>query len=130
MRHFAFRRFAHLTLYATLACCASACGADSDHGPPIGSPTGPIGPIVNEGGAFSGGGSAGQPGVNANAGQPGFGPSGGAFNQPGSSGANSFGIGGTGSAGRDSFGVAGFGPGSDPFGVGGSLNASGGASFF
>src|SRR5690349_4252448 len=90
MRHFAVQRFARLTLYATLAHCVLACSADDDRSPPIGAPTGPIEPPVNQGGAFSGG-SGGQLGAIPGAGATNNGPNGGAFNLPGAAGASSFG---------------------------------------
>lgn len=120
-----------MALCATLAHCALACGADSDHGPPIGSPTGPVGPITNEGGSSNGTGGAG---TNANAGtgaNPAIdGTSGGALNGPGSAGASSLGIAGANGPGGDAFGSGGFATGSDPFARAGGLNAAGGTSFF
>jgi len=139
MRHFALQRLTRLTLYATLAHGALACGADTDRGPPIGSPRGPGGPIVSEGGATNLGGQAGAnssfggsaPGVsggafNASAGA--FDATAGAFNAS-AGGGNAFAAGGAlGSAGRDPFGVGG-GRG-DPFGIAGTPSASAGASSF
>ncbi len=126
MRHFAVRRFARLALYATLARCALACSADSDHGPPIGAPEGPIGPIVAEGGTFSGAGNGGQAAANTNSGAAANGTAGGAFGTVDTAGAGPFGNGGNGNA----FGSGGTGTGSDPFGVAGTPSASSGTSFF
>lgn len=126
MRHFVLQRFVRLALYATLARCALACGADTDHGPPIGSPTGPIGPVVSEAGSSA---SAGQAGNNTGGASIGTSPDfGGAFNS--ATGGSAFGAGGSGSAGRDQFGVGGSGPSTDPFGAGGSVTASFGGSPF
>ncbi|HEX2672370.1 MAG TPA: hypothetical protein VHM25_15925, partial [Polyangiaceae bacterium] len=92
MRHFVLQRCVYLALYATLARCALACGADTDHGPPIGSPTGPVGPVVSEAGSSA---SAGQTGNHTGGANTGTTPEleGGTFN--GSSGSASvFGTGG------------------------------------
>jgi hypothetical protein len=126
MRLFARQRFAHLALYATLGHCALACGADTDRAPPIGSPTGPIGPIVEKGGNSSA----------DNAGQPGTSLAGGAAttigtggDTPGTGGAR-FGVAGN-SAGGNAFGSGGSTTGSDPFGIGGGTrNAFSGMSPF
>jgi hypothetical protein len=126
MRHFALQRLVRLTLYAALAHCTLACGADSDHRPPIGTPTGPVGPIVTEGGSSSVGGQAGtSPSVGGGA----IGVTGGGFDVA-AGGANPFGVGGTGSAGRDPFGVGGAFTGSDPFGIGGIPSGISGTSSF
>jgi len=128
MRHFAVQRCARLTLYATLAHCLLACGADDEHGPPIGAPTGPV---VNEGGSSNAGANAG--GGTPGAGAPAIGgPVGasGAFGTAGAAASNPFGTAGDGSAGRDSFGIGGSGSGSDRFGGAGSPNAFAGTSFF
>ena len=129
MRHFAVQRCAPLILCATLAQCLVACGADTDHGPVIGIPSGATGPVVVEG-AGNGSGGANQGGS-----APG-GANGGAFD---SGAGNSFGLGGNGTGGSDRFGTGR--AGSDPFGIGGkgtsdrfglagSPGAFGGASFF
>jgi len=118
MAHLAVQWFARLTLCATIAHCALACGADSDHGPPIGAPTGPIGPIINEGGSTNGSGGAGQSGGNANAG-PNVGTSG-SPDVVGIGGSAPF---GNGSAGRDPFT-------DNPFGIGGTPSASAGLGPF
>ena len=133
MRHFSVQRFARLTLYAALAQCALACGADSDHGPTIGAPTVPIGPVIDEsGGASSQAGGSSQSG---NPGQPDPIPgtggaaadaTAGAF---GSGGRDSLGTAGNGSAGRDPFGIAGSSS-SDPFGIAGGPSASAGLGSF
>jgi len=129
MRHFILQRCVHLALYATLARYVVACGADTDHGPPIGSPTGPSGPVVSEAGASA---RAGAPG-NQNTGGASVGTTselgGGTFNSA-TGGTGAFGTGGDGSAGRDQFGVGGSGPGTNPFGAGGSVSASFGGSPF
>jgi len=117
MRHFGFQRLARFSLCTLLAHCALACGADTDHGPPIGSPTGPGGPVVVEGGGFGG---LGQGGSSANTGGNATGTIAGASNTE-VGGADSFGIGGDGSAGRDPFGIAG--ASTDPFGIGGNPSA-------
>jgi hypothetical protein len=121
MTHFTFQRVARLTLYATLAHCASACGADTDRSPPIGSPD-PIPPVLSEGGAFTGGGSGGQTSANQNGGGTAVGA--GAFNT--GAGGGRFGSAGTAS---DPFGTGGFGSGTDPFGIGGGFNSASGGSF-
>jgi len=125
MGHSAVKRFTLLTLFAVLAHCALACGAGSDHGPVIGSPTGPTGPIVNEGGTFGGAGGPGQPGSNPIAGATALGTSG-ASNT--GAGGDLFVTAGNGSAGREPFGTSG--SGSDPFGIAGSPTASGGIGQF
>ncbi len=116
MRHFAIQRLARLTLYATLARCALACGADSDHGPPIGAPTGPV--IVDEGGNSNGNGpgNGGQPG-NPNGGAAANGASG-TFNTAANGGTGQFEVGGNGNGGGNPFGVGGSSTG-DPFGSAG-----------
>jgi hypothetical protein len=129
MTHFVLQRCARLALYATLARCALACGADTDHGPPIGSPTGPVGPVVNEAGSTASNGQAGN--QNAGGASPGTTPElGGAFDSA-AGGATVFGFGGNGSAGRDPFGIGGSGPDNNPFGSGGSVSSfsSGGSPF-
>ena len=123
MTHFSVQRFARLVLYATLSNFALACGADSDHGPPIGSPTGPTGPVVGEAGNFNGAGTGGQFG-NPSAGAPAVDPSGGSFNT-GTAGGAAF---GTGGSGNDPFGIGGSETGSDPFGIGGGAPGTPGAS--
>ncbi|HEY0465684.1 MAG TPA: hypothetical protein VGC79_15830 [Polyangiaceae bacterium] len=120
MRLFALQRTAQLALSVTLAYGALACGADTDHGPTIGSPTGPIGPVVVEAGTSSVGGQGG----NSNNGTtvPG---SGGTFNN-GSGGSGVFGTAGNGIVGN-----AGNGTGNtDPFGIGGSPTSPFGAGGF
>src|SRR6478609_1951798 len=120
MRLFARPQFARLALFATLARCALACGADTDHAPPIGSPT--PGPIVEQGGSPSGGGSTGRPGD----GRPGDGLGGGAATIGSGGNPATFGAGGDASfAGNASgidnnFGRGGSAAASDPFGVGGT----------
>jgi len=117
MRLFAIR-FAHLALFATLAHYTLACGADTDHGPTIGAPTVPVGPIV-EGGGNSSGGIGGQPA--ATGAQPAPIGTGGGF---GSGGSGPFGAAGNGSAGSNPFGSGGSASNSDPFGIGGSPNSA------
>jgi len=109
MRHFAIQSVARLMLYASFARCAWACGADGDHGPP----TGPIGPIIIEGGASSGGAATGGAAPNGMSGDS-------AFNVAGAR----FGAGGDGSAGRELFGTGGSGTGQ--FSRAGTPNAFGG----
>ena len=110
MRLFARQQFAHLALFATLARCTLACGADTDHAPPIGSPT-PTGPIVEQGGGSpSGGGSTGRPGDGLGGGAATIGTSGNpatlgtggdaSFAGNGSGGDNTFGSGGSATARR------------------------------
>lgn len=128
MRHIALQG-ARLVLYATLAHCALACGADTDHGPPIGSPPGPTGPVVNDGGRFDGGGQGGA-NQNTGGGNPGVTPgiTGGTL---GAAGNDSIGIGGSGVAGGDPFGVGGAATGgSNPFGIAGTPSAFSGTSSF
>ena len=113
MSLFTRQQFAQLALFATLARCALACGADTDHAPPIGSPTGPTEPIIEQGGRSSGG-SGGQAeaalaGGAATIGNPAA--------TPGAGGDNSFA--GNGSGGN-TFGVGGSATASDPFGIGGT----------
>jgi hypothetical protein len=120
MRLFARQQLAHLALFATLARCALACGADSDHPPPIGSPTVPTVPIV-EGGGSSAGGSTGQPGTSLAGAAATIDSGGSSFG----SGGSPFGSGGgsplgNGSAGGSPFGTGGSATASDPFGIGGS----------
>ncbi|HET7541504.1 MAG TPA: hypothetical protein VFK05_16625 [Polyangiaceae bacterium] len=126
MPHFVFQRFVRLTLYATLARCALACGADSDHGPPIGSPTGPAGPVITEGGSANPGG---QGGANPTLGGSATSLVGGGFDTA-TGGSNSFGAAGVASAGRDPFGIGGAVSGSDPFGSGGTASPFSGMSSF
>lgn len=125
MRHFALRQLARFSLCAALAHSVLACGADTDHGPPIGSPPGPTGPIVVEAGGYAG---TGQGGANSNAAGGATVTSGGSFD-PGAAGTTQFGAGGSGGAG-DPFGVGGTATGSDPFGIGGSSSPSFGGSPF
>ena len=127
MRHFVLQRCVRLALYATLAHCALACGADTDHGPPIGSPTGPIGPVVSEAGSPA---SAGQAGTNTGGASVGTTSDlGGVFNTA-TGGSSVFGTGGNGTGGRDPFAVGGSGPSNNPFGAGGTVTASFGGSAF
>jgi len=131
MRQVVFSQFAHLVLYATLAQCVFACSADSDHGPPIGAPTGPSGPVIAEGGgSFSGAGRAEQAGASATPGRPSDGGNAGSFGTPGIGGASQFGggSGGTGSTGNDPFGIGG--RASDQFGIAGALIPTSGSSSF
>jgi len=113
MRLFARQQFAHLALFATLARCVLACGADSDHAPPIGSPT--PGPIVEQGGSPSGG-STGRPGDGLGGGPATIG-TGGNSATLGTGGDASFA--GNGSGGN-TFGSGGSATASNPFGVGGT----------
>jgi len=130
MRQIVFSQFAHLVLCATLAPCVFACSDDSDHSPPIGAPSGPAGPVIAEGGSFSGAGRTGQAGASATAGAPSYGGIAGSFGTPGIGGANQFGggSGGIGNASNDPFGIAG--SGSDPFGSAGALIPRAGSSSF
>jgi len=123
MRHSTAQQFLRLILYAPLAGCTWSCGADSDHGPPIGSPPGPVGPIVVE----AGGSSAGRSSTNPNAGTGMTEPNGGASDNAGT---DSQGFAGSGSAGRDPFGVGGSGTQRAPSGSAGTPNASGGLAPF
>jgi hypothetical protein len=113
MRLFARQQFAHLALFATLARCVLACGADTDHAPPIGSPT-PTGPIVEQGGSSSGGVT----------GRPGDGFAGGAATIGSGGNPATFGTGGdasfAGNGSGNTFGSGGSATASDPFGVGGT----------
>ena len=93
MGHFVVQPFARLALYATLASCALACGCGADGG--RGPPTGPIGPIITEGGSSNGGGSAGG----ASGGATANGTSGSPFNAADLESSGAFGTGGNGSAG-------------------------------
>ena len=104
MRHFVRQRCAQLALFATLAHCALACGADTDRGPPIGSPPGPDGPVIHEAGAM--GVAGGQASGNLNTG-----------------GSTTLALGGASSfeTGGSAFGVGGSPVGKDPFGIGGSI---------
>jgi len=125
MPHFASQRFVRLTLYATLARCALACGADSDHGPPIGSPRGPLEPVITEAGSAN---PDGQAGTKTSAGGSATSLSAGGFNAQ-TGGSNSFATAGTG-AGRGPFGIGGAFSGSDPFASGGTPSAFSGTSSF
>lgn len=121
MRLFAPQRFAHLALYATLTRCVLACGADTDHGPTIGSPTGPQGPVVIEAGGSFGGG---QGSVNPGTGDP-INGTGGTLDT-GSGGTGVFGTAGSGvvgTAGSGVFGTAGAAS-TDPFGIAGSPSSA------
>ena len=131
MRHFAVQQFARLALCATLGQCVLACGADTDHGPTVGSPTGPVGPTVNEGGGSNGTGGAGT----ATSAGTGASPvidatSGGAQDARGSGGASSLGAAGVDRQFGGGPGSGGFSAGSDPFARAGGLNFSTGGSFF
>ncbi|HYQ01990.1 MAG TPA: hypothetical protein VER96_25125 [Polyangiaceae bacterium] len=112
MRHLTRQRCAQLALYATLARCALACGADTDRGPPIGSPPGPDGPVIHEAGST--GVAGGQTSSNPNTGGSTAVELGGASSVD--TGGSAFGAGGSPSAGRDPFGVGGSSTGPSPFG--------------
>ncbi len=60
MRHFESKSPFSIALLAALAYGAVACSSDSDHGPPVGAPTGPS--VIVEGGG-SGGTGTGQVGT-------------------------------------------------------------------
>ena len=122
MKPIAVPPFARLKLYATLAQFTLACGGDGGHGPP----TGPIGPIISEGGNSSSGASTGGASVGA---VP-DGMSGGVLSVAGITNRDPSGTGGDGSAGRDPFGSGGSGTGSDRSGSAGTPSPFGGASSF
>ena len=132
MRHFAVQQFARLALCATLGQCVLACGADTDHGPIVGSPTGPGGPTVNEGGGSNATGGAG-PATSAGTGASPVidATSGGARDGRDSGGASSLGAAGVDRQfGSGGLGSGGFSVGSDPFARAGGLNFSTAGSFF